>query len=82
MLTNKLPAFGQAHEQPALKCLAQTVLIAAAVGARCALSGLQDLQSVFAGTVPHAVRAGAARSFEHPCALREVGRKRDRELPV
>lgn len=66
----------------ALKCLAQTVLTATAAGAGRTVVGLQDLQSVFAGTMTPAVQAGAAKSFEHPCALREVGRKRDRKLPV
>lgn len=46
------------------------------------MGGAQDLESVFAGAVGPAAQAGAARSSEHPCALSEVGRKRDAELPV
>lgn len=82
MLTNKPSAFGQAREQWALKCLAQRVLIVTAVGAGRTVLGLQVLQHMFAGTEPPVGRAGAARSFQHPCALHEVGRKHDRELPV
>jgi len=74
--------FGQAREHPALQRLAQTALIAAAVGACRDLPGLQDLQSVRAGAVPRAGQAGAARSFERPCALCEAGRKRAGELPL
>lgn len=81
MLTNKPRAFGQAHEGSQ----SFGTNSANSYSSWCPLhsmGGPRDLESVFAGAVGPAVQAGAARSSEHPCALSEVGRKRDAELPV
>lgn len=62
-----------------MRALKRLALIPSAVGAHCTLSGCEICRVCLQAP---AGQTGAARAFEHPCALREVRRKRDRELSV